>query len=607
KMDNLNGDLTKLKNSLNAAMIEAGQGAQGPLRSLTEGATAAVNAFAGMPAPIRNAMEVVGLATGGVLLAVAGFVTLSVKIGETVKAFQELGVASKLASFASPMGIAFGVAALAIGGFVKSQMDAAAASEELRQTLDQTTGAITGQTTATVALRIQQALGKSWTDEASGSTQTLAESYAHLGISLGTMTQYALGNAEAVDRVNSAQAANEAVITSLTAKHGALTDAEYAQLVAAEQQSAMWGNLKKTLGDTTAGLGAQIDGQKAVGAAMGEVTGKTEGMAAAQKVNAEQMKKEGEQAKATAAENKGLLDSISALANLTLGARGAERAFAAAVDEAQKALDKNGKTLDVNTEAGRANAAAIDKIAASALKNVEETFKNRGATESLTEAVAKAEQQVDAGRAAFVKQATQMGMSKDAANALADQLGLTRDNVDRLSQTIEGVPRTINSKIVVETAPANAAVDGARRKLDAMQDYTVTARIMVTANFDAAAVAAMQLGSQRKTVAMTAAGFASGGYTGDGGLNDVAGVVHSREFVITAEATSRLGRGYLEGLNSGRFDSRSAGAVPAAPGKAGPMELTGTLDLGNGLTGLVRGVVREANSEQAREVRYGAR
>lgn len=45
--------------------------------------------------------------------------------------------------------------------------------------------------------------------------------------------------------------------------------------------------------------------------------------------------------------------------------------------------------------------------------------------------------------------------------------------------------------------------------------------------------------------------FDSGGYTGDGGKYQPAGIVHRGEYVITKEATARLGRGFLDSLNYG--------------------------------------------------------
>lgn len=47
------------------------------------------------------------------------------------------------------------------------------------------------------------------------------------------------------------------------------------------------------------------------------------------------------------------------------------------------------------------------------------------------------------------------------------------------------------------------------------------------------------------------AGFQTGGYTGNGGVSDVAGVVHGQEYVLNAAATKRVGVGTLDAINSG--------------------------------------------------------
>lgn len=62
-------------------------------------------------------------------------------------------------------------------------------------------------------------------------------------------------------------------------------------------------------------------------------------------------------------------------------------------------------------------------------------------------------------------------------------------------------------------------------------------------------------------------GFATGGYTGDGGKYTPAGIVHKGEYVITKEATSRLGLDYLNYLNYGKGGFASGGgvAVPRVP------------------------------------------
>ena len=51
--------------------------------------------------------------------------------------------------------------------------------------------------------------------------------------------------------------------------------------------------------------------------------------------------------------------------------------------------------------------------------------------------------------------------------------------------------------------------------------------------------------------AQTIAGFKTGGYTGNLGTSDVAGVVHGQEYVLNAVATKRVGTGTLDAINSG--------------------------------------------------------
>ena len=69
-------------------------------------------------------------------------------------------------------------------------------------------------------------------------------------------------------------------------------------------------------------------------------------------------------------------------------------------------------------------------------------------------------------------------------------------------------------------------------------------------------------------LASTAAGFKSGGYTGDGDPNSVAGAVHRGEYVFDAKATKRLGKANLEALRSGRGPMTLAGPVAPARGRS---------------------------------------
>ncbi|MEB2514785.1 phage tail length tape measure family protein [Pseudomonas sp. YuFO20] len=75
-------------------------------------------------------------------------------------------------------------------------------------------------------------------------------------------------------------------------------------------------------------------------------------------------------------------------------------------------------------------------------------------------------------------------------------------------------------------------------------------------------------------------GFKTGGYTGDVGTNDVAGVVHGKEYVFDAASTARIGKSNLDAIRAGKMEAPSPAGIytgsgpgaaasetkPAAPG-----------------------------------------
>ena len=68
----------------------------------------------------------------------------------------------------------------------------------------------------------------------------------------------------------------------------------------------------------------------------------------------------------------------------------------------------------------------------------------------------------------------------------------------------------------------------------------------------AAAIATIKSGTFVSLIqAATPQGFSSGGYTGNMGRGDVAGVVHGQEYVLNAAATKRVGVNTLNAINSG--------------------------------------------------------
>lgn len=128
-------------------------------------------------------------------------------------------------------------------------------------------------------------------------------------------------------------------------------------------------------------------------------------------------------------------------------------------------------------------------------------------------------------------------------------------------------------------------------------------------NLVAAATVAAQTASIVSNIkAIRAEGFKSGGYTGNGGVNDVAGVVHGQEYVLNAEATKRVGRGTLDALNNGGTLESGSGVnviinVPQGYKAVQTQSENGvTIDIVENMINQSWGNVNRANSNESRAI-----
>lgn len=179
------------------------------------------------------------------------------------------------------------------------------------------------------------------------------------------------------------------------------------------------------------------------------------------------------------------------------------------------------------------------------------------------------------------------GVSNSLAAAIVkgDDLRASMHNISEailtelLSSLIKvGIQYTVNAAL---QNSANSAVMAANKAKEAatISSSLVSAKILAGAWAPAAAaVSSATQGANAvpanaglsSTFALSktlsaATGYKEGGYTGDFGKDKVAGVVHGREFVMNAEATSRIGVANLQALQSGasnvRQSSNQAGTV----------------------------------------------
>lgn len=100
---------------------------------------------------------------------------------------------SVLGAFGGPVGIAITGVVAAVAAFATAQSEANARAKELKETLDQQTGAMTESTAAFVARQL--------TDAEEGKRST-AEIYANMGGDVNDLTRAVLGEADAQQRVN---------------------------------------------------------------------------------------------------------------------------------------------------------------------------------------------------------------------------------------------------------------------------------------------------------------------------------------------------------------------------------------------------------------------
>jgi hypothetical protein len=107
--------------------------------------------------------------------------------------------------------------------------------------------------------------------------------------------------------------------------------------------------------------------------------------------------------------------SMSEYTSQVLALRGDQRAFEAAIDSATAAVKANGRTLDDNTEKGRANNAALDAIADAGQRLAEQTPKGSNAQEHFSKTLATTRKRLE--EAAF-----QMTGSRKRARELATSI-----------------------------------------------------------------------------------------------------------------------------------------------------------------------------------------
>lgn len=429
--DNLKGDMERLGGAFDSVLISSGSGANGALRSLTQGLTGLV--------------EVIGRVPGPVLLAGAGLAAMALAVPKGIRSYQEMtstlssvglsmdNIAAKsprAGAALSGVGKAAGVAGKAFAALAVASVAASVLTDDsttvgvqqlTNDLLDaaDAVGAFDGVVKNNAAEMGNFQSNLSSTGDVLRATfdPGFMDTFTRKGDTfLRTITLGMLDMTTTTDDAAARLGELDAVLSGLVAG-GSADEATrvFDQFAAAAQAQGISVDELKT----------KLPGySEALAAAARESAGlstEVDAVAAAAEASAEAIT--------------GAVDAIKEFGSAASASRSAESEFQAAIDDASASIKENGETLDLRTEKGRANDDALRTLAATTIAATAETFNLSG---SMDAATAK----MDEGRKAFIKAAEAAGLSADGAAALADQLGLIPEQTTAVIEQTGAVEAT---------------------------------------------------------------------------------------------------------------------------------------------------------------------
>ena len=222
----------------------------------------------------------------------------------------------------------------------------------------------------------------------------------------------------------------------------------------------------------------------------------------------------------------GLAAESANLANKNLSAAEATLRLREATQAATRAADGHKKVSDAEESALLAMARATNT-----------------ATEKLDEQGRTTEQATrshEANRKKLISVAMQMGKTRGEAERLADQYLATPKNVNT------NIKQPGMKQSQADTKKYHNALDDITRKINThvsvSGDDDAYARLKRLLVAQQAASKGISISAANSAFNKNAKGFHAGGYTGDGGKYDPAGVVHKKEWVFPSEVTTKIRR-----------------------------------------------------------------
>lgn len=484
KQDNLRGDLEKLGGSIDTVLIQSGSGASQALRGLVQGLEDVVDIVGQVPAPVLSVATGFAAVLGGAALLGGGLITVIPKIRDTKEALEVLAPAgSKANSVLSRTGRIAAGAATGLAAVAAASAIAAPALDKILAPTGETADALekfSGQ--AAQGAVSADVLNKSFQDlvehkDGVSDFQQAISGIADPGIwgNIDNVATDTIGvlSVGLVQVQSTSEKARERFkelgtqIASLDDKKAAAAFQSMAKHTDGSSESLkrlleFMPDYRRKLEEQAKASGYATDDQTLLNIAMGKFATSADSAASAQEAYAEAAEKSqaASEEVAKALEDIGVSASGSitdlvkftdALINaglLNLSARDAARGFEDAIDAVTAAVATNGTSLDINTEQGRKNQAALDAVAGAGLRVVKANAEN-----GESQAVLQGNLQSTYDK--LIASAGQFGITGDAAIALAREVLKVPPGV-----SIESWMNDAAKRMAEQTKGAMDAIDG---------------------------------------------------------------------------------------------------------------------------------------------------
>lgn len=609
-------------NNIKDAAIDAGAILLPIISGVAESAAGMAQAFGSLPDPVKGALTVLGGVAGVAALGAGAFLTLTPRILDSLAAFDKLAPAGGRARGAiAGVGKAAGAATAAIVGFeiikgLHNSMEAPTASlEKFTQALvgiDKEKGALDSLFADIGAKEFEgdissagDALNKLINQDFNSAIESFGASA--LGIDNG-MSKLADGITKVDQSIASAVGSGDMDLAAKGFKSIAESADEQgislekvgerfpeyldslrklasdSKVTLTEQELLNW-----AMGETPAAMEAAAAGANAAATGIEAAGDASAGAVAPSEEVAEALAEIGVSADGTVTDLVKFTDALINAGLLQLSARDAARNFQAAIDGVDESIKTNGTSLDIHTEKGRANQAALDAIAGAGFNVVKANAANGDSQKSLQ---------------------GNLRTTYDSLITAAGGFGITGDKAIALVREVLKVPKGVSidswmsseaKRMAEQTAGALNSIDGR-----VVRTYAVHRNTTIHETIQSSSVQTGQGTADRRTRAYATGGrlpgYADGGQlptsgpgteTTDGFLGiSSAGVplarVDAGEWIINRGSSGRYNR-ELAAINAGTF--------PKLPGYAtGGMFSAGAIagSSGRGSQGVDSGAVADA-------------